>query len=398
MARQRNKENVGLPPRWRIANGAYYFLVPTGLEGKWDGKTQFRLGKSLSEAHRTWSARMDADFDGNHRKVGKKVGELLDRYLNEVVPEFSPQYKAFNVTTIKNLKEVFGNVLLDDVEPKDVYHYIDLQSKKKKDEKTNRRTGGPTVAKRKAEILSAAYSKAVKWGWIKSHPFLRQVEIEEEEPRDRYVSDEEFAAAISIEPRRKKGSVLAIRAYLIIKVMTGMSRGDLLTLREDVNIKADGIHIQRRKTRKKTRKKTHYEWTPALRLAVDFAREVRTAPSQFLFCNRRGEGYLNEEKGTSSGWDSMWDRYMTRVVEETGIDPFHDHDIRAKAASDAPTLEHARALLSHSDSRTTEKYYRRKPELVKPLSTLHLAGDKWSPNALKVQFNPPIGGDTNTTD
>lgn len=36
-------------------------------------------------------------------------------------------------------------------------------------------------------------------------------------------------------------------------------------------------------------------------------------------------------------------------------------------ASDAETLEHARALLAHADSRTTERVYRRKPERVKPL-------------------------------
>jgi len=46
---------------------------------------------------------------------------------------------------------------------------------------------------------------------------------------------------------------------------------------------------------------------------------------------------------------------------------FTEHDLRAKCASDAATLEHARALLSHADARTTEAVYRRKPERVKPL-------------------------------
>lgn len=31
------------------------------------------------------------------------------------------------------------------------------------------------------------------------------------------------------------------------------------------------------------------------------------------------------------------------------------------------SLEHARALLAHADSRLTERVYRRKPERVKPL-------------------------------
>jgi hypothetical protein len=69
---------------------------------------------------------------------------------------------------------------------------------------------------------------------------------------------------------------------------------------------------------------------------------------------------------------------MVRVIEETGIEPFHDHDIRAKAASDAITLEHARALLSHSNTKTTVKFYRRKPEVVQPLQTTYLGSHKTS--------------------
>ena len=47
---------------------------------------------------------------------------------------------------------------------------------------------------------------------------------------------------------------------------------------------------------------------------------------------------------------------------------FTEHDLRAKVASDAGTLEHARSLLAHADSRTTSRVYRRKAEIVEPLS------------------------------
>jgi integrase len=64
----------------------------------------------------------------------------------------------------------------------------------------------------------------------------------------------------------------------------------------------------------------------------------------------------------------MWGRFMDRVLKETKVtDRFTEHDLRAKCASDADSLEHARALLSHADARTTEAIYRRKPERVKPL-------------------------------
>ena len=64
----------------------------------------------------------------------------------------------------------------------------------------------------------------------------------------------------------------------------------------------------------------------------------------------------------------MWQRFMNRVLTETDVkEPFTEHDLRAKSASDAESLAHARALLSHADERTTERVYRRAPEVVTPL-------------------------------
>jgi integrase len=169
--------------------------------------------------------------------------------------------------------------------------------------------------------------------------------------------------------RRKKGSVLAIQAYMRLKLMTGMARGDLLRLTA-ANLKDDGIHIQRHKTKGKTGKRTIYEWTPELRTAVDLARSVRPVLSPFLFTPRGGKGYIDEETGDAHGWDSMWQRFMDRVLTETKViikERFTEHDLRAKCASDAATLEQARALLAHADARTTDRIYRRKPERVKPL-------------------------------
>ncbi len=174
---------------------------------------------------------------------------------------------------------------------------------------------------------------------------------------------------LSLQNRRKKGSVLAIQAYIRIKILTGMARGDLLRLEPARHFKEDGIHIQRHKTANSTGKRTIYEWSDELRKAVELAklsRPVDLAP--FLFCNRWGEGYIDEETGLANGWDSMWQGFMERVLAETKVESrFTEHDLRAKCASDAGTLEHARALLSHADSRTTDKIYRRKAERVKPL-------------------------------
>jgi integrase len=134
-------------------------------------------------------------------------------------------------------------------------------------------------------------------------------------------------------------------------------------------LKDDGVHVTPHKTLNSTGKQLIFEWTTELRQAIDEALAARPCPtSPFVFCNRVGNGYFNEENGRAGGWESIWRGFITRVLKETQVKaPFTEHDLRAKCASDAPSLEHAKALLSHADSKLTERVYRRKPERVCPI-------------------------------
>lgn len=362
MPRPRKKVNAGLPTRWSLEHGAYYYFVPPGLEEFWDGKKRFRLGDKLNDAYKTWAERL-----GQKVKV-RTLAHLLDRYALEVIPGKAPASQVSNRAQIKTLRRVFGARPLLPFPPRLVYLYVDKRSIKKTDPKTGKVTGGVIAAHREIELLSHAYTKAVEWGYIDRHPFKNEVRLQGEQSRDRYVEDWEIIEVLSIDARRKKGSVLMIQAYLRLKLLTGLSQGDLLRLQES-HLKEDGIHNQRHKTAKKTGKRTIYEWSPELRAAVSIAKQARPVHiSPFLFCNRHGEGYVNEGTGKAPGWKSMWQRFMTRVIKETEVkEHFTEHDLRAKVGSDAETLEHARALLAHADSKTTNRVYRRKAERVSPL-------------------------------
>ena len=76
----RKKENKALPSRWRFKHGAYYYRVPIGLEHKWDGKKEFRLGTTQTEAYREWATRIELHADA------RTIGQLLERYAIEYVP------------------------------------------------------------------------------------------------------------------------------------------------------------------------------------------------------------------------------------------------------------------------------------------------------------------------
>ncbi|MEH6434346.1 tyrosine-type recombinase/integrase [Massilia sp. DD77] len=349
MPRKRRKENVGLPARWVSEHGAYYYQVPRGLEDRWDGKRKFRLGASLPEAYSEWARRLE-QVDG-----AKTIGALLDRYALEVIPTKSTRTQVENNRAVRSLKAVFGEAPLTWIRPQHVYQYAD------------KRRAAPVAANRAIDVLSHAFTKAVEWGYIDRHPFKGEVRLAGEKPRDRYVEDWEIVECLSLDSKRTKGSVAMIQAYIRLKLLTGLRRGDALRL-TCADLREDGIHVTPRKTEGSSGRRLIIEWTPELREAVATAKAIRPVDiSPWLFCTRKGEGYFDEEKGTASGWDSMWQRFMARVLDETKVkERFTEHDLRAKCASDAETLEHARALLAHADSQITQRVYRRLPERVQP--------------------------------
>jgi len=349
--RKRNSENTGLPKRWRHMHNAYYYRVPSGLEHLWDGKRQFRLGRTLTEAYRAWAERLETPDEI------RTIGELLDRYALQVLPGKAPKSRREQIPIVNRLKKVFGTMPLNAIEPQHVYQYVDKRTAK-------------TAAIREIEVLRHALTKAAEWGLTKSNPLLGQLQLRgrKPQPRVRYIEDWELQEALSLPSRQKRGSVGMIQAYIRVKLLTGLRRTDLLCLQVD-DLLDSGIYVKPRKTEHTTGKELIITWSDELRTAVQAALEMRpVTTSSWVFCTRKGESYFSEVEGTANGFDSIWQRFMRRLLSETRLEHrFAERDLRAKCASDATSLEHAQQLLAHADQKTTLRWYRRKPEKVKPL-------------------------------
>jgi len=254
-----------------------------------------------------------------------------------------------NLRAIRRLSAVFGNLAITALRPTNAYQYLDKRGREAR-----------TAANREIEVLSHAYTKAIEWGLTDFHPIRGKVRKLSTPPRTRYIEDWELVEALKI-------ASPMLTAYLHIKLLTGLRRGDLLRLtRRD--IRDDGIHVMPHKTALTTGRRVIIEWTNELRSAVDLARSTRTKiGSVWLFSTRKGQPYIRED-GSARAWNSLWQRYMARVLRETKVtERFTEHDLRAKCASDASSLERAQQLLTHADRDTTRRIYRRKPERVKPL-------------------------------
>ncbi len=345
MPGKRNSLNVGHPTGWRFKANRWRYRVPPGQEELWDGKKEFVLGRTLVEAYRTWSARVQPHGDEH------TIADLLDRYSHQVIPTKAARTQKGNNESIVRLLQVFGHMPIEALKPVHVYGYLD------------KRSSHPTSANRDVEVLSHAFTKAIEWGLTEVHPTKGKVISHSERPRERYVEDWELVEALRVANK-------TVRAYIGVKLLTGLRRADVLSLRV-ADLMADGIHVLPRKTARTTRKRLIIEWTDALHQAINEALASRPRPrvvpiASFVFCTRRGESYIKPD-GSANAFDSMWQRFMDKALRETSLqDRFQERDLRAKTASDMP-LELASALLGHADARITQRVYRRRPDVVKPL-------------------------------
>ncbi|MET3135295.1 hypothetical protein AAKU55_005603 [Oxalobacteraceae bacterium GrIS 1.11] len=196
MPRKRNKENAGLPARWKSEHGAFYYQVPPGLESRWDGKKKFRLGATLPAAYAEWARRLEV-VDG-----AETIGALLDRYALEVVPTKAARTQVENTRAIRNLRAVFGAAPLTWIKPQNIYQYVD------------KRKATMVAAHRAIDVLSHAFTKAVEWGYIDRHPFKGEVRLQGEPPRTRYIEDWELVECLALPSTRQKGSILMLQAYI----------------------------------------------------------------------------------------------------------------------------------------------------------------------------------------
>lgn len=149
-----------------------------------------------------------------------------------------------------------------------------------------------------------------------------------------------------------------IKAYIKLKLATGLRQGDLLRLKES-DLMNDGIHA----VHQKTGKKTIYSWSDEKKEAISESLSIRPTISDYVFCTRDGNSYSEGSK--ASGFTSIWQRYMKKALLTTNLkERFTEHDLRAKVAIDSENIEQARRRLGHSSSTLTKKVYDRKSEIT----------------------------------
>lgn len=329
------------PPRWTEDRGTIYYRPRADERHLWDNKSFFRLGKTEHEAWRKWYERTADTPTGELRTLA----DCFDRYRRTTLPDLAEKTQREYARALMLLNSVFGHMSPASIKPRHVYAYMD------------RRPG--VSGNRERAVLSAVMTQCVRWGLVDRN-LVREVQRTKEVPRERYVRDAEVATFV--QTLGKTGAGAMLRAYVRLKLLTGLRQGQILALRREAWNASSG---ELTAPAVKGGRPTVYSGdglSDAVRELQAACRTGANVESLWLMPSRTGARY------TSDGFRSIWQRAMAAYVEQGG-ERFRDHDLRAKVASDAEA-DHARALMGHRTA-ITERVYRRKPAQVAVMNLPH---------------------------
>ena len=344
MARQRNKENRGLPKRWRWNDGSIRYLVPKGQENHWDGKKEFRLGKTLAEAHRTYAGRI-ASVDG----AITTIGSLLDRYVLEVTPTKAKYTQKKELPSIMRLRNWIGENSVADFKPQHAYQLRDFI------QQSATQGSGEKMANRHLALLKHVFTKAIEWGAIEEHPMTggKFKMFPESKSQLNIPTFEEVEEALKL-------ANPTLQAFVGLNLMTGLRVTDQLGIGL-ADIKPDRMTVKVGKTAKTTEKVLEFMITPELEAVLAECKAIKPL-SIYLFHNRRGQSYLADDR-SYEGFSSMWSRWMAKLPKEQR---FGVRTLRNLVGSQ-DDLATASERLGHASSTTTQKHYRSNTSQVTPL-------------------------------
>jgi integrase len=311
------KQRRDLPERVYYKNGAYYYVA----NNKWE-----RLDSDYQKAMVRWATKV------SQPETISTIGDLLDRYLREIVPNKAERTQKDNRQEVKLLRTFFGSMAITDVTTPDVVEYIRTRRAK-------------TRANREVALLSHAFNQARLWGLTDdSNPCSVPGTRNSETARTRYVSDEEIN-------QFKKECPTWLSHYVDLKLLLGLRQRDMLNIRwEDITPTACVVTVG------KTGKRLAIALSPEVREILDHLPKK----SVTLFATRSETPY------TSQGFGAIWRRTMAKFVSNGGL-RFTEHDLRGSVATDMEDPQAAQALLGHKNIAMTERYIKaRKTDVVQP--------------------------------
>ncbi len=294
------------------ASGEISYRVKVRLKGY---PVQSATFKRVTDAKK-WAVHTEASIrEGRHFKYAEAkkhtVGEMVDRYVEKIIPSKSKSGKDYK-RHLQYWKKELGHVLLSDFTPALIVE--------KRDElacgMTNRGQRTPSTVNRYLAALSHACTIAVKeWGWMEDSPMRKVSKLKEPRGRVRFLSDSERAALLVAS---KSTPYKHLHLIIVLALSTGARKGEIMNLRwGDINEKRNQIILHETKNgERRVLPLTGY----ARELILEHEK-IRRIDTDMLFPSKTGQSPFDIKKS--------W----RHALKDAGIDDFRFHDLRHSAAS-----------------------------------------------------------------
>src|SRR5450830_364228 len=258
--------------------------------------------------------------------------------MRDILPTLKMHTQRDYTQYFRLLEAVFGEVAIDSIRPFDIAEYLRVRGETSK-----------VRANREKALFSTIFNHARTWGYTDITNPCTGIKGHKEKGRDRYVSDDEYAAVWAC-------AHPTVQDAMDLALCTGQRPADVLKIA--VGDIADGkLSIAQNKTGKK------------LRIAIegdlaDVIARIMAKPR-----DKVNQALLQDPDGQRLTYFALRSRFDS-AREKSGVS-FQFRDLRAKTATDIDDLAHAQRLLGHKNRSTTEIYTRdRKGESVMPLKRI----------------------------
>ncbi len=207
-------------------DGVVRFRVRIRLNGsRTVSKTFQRKTDAQKWAQKTEVSIRQDEYEINPISRRKTLGDLIDRYMLEVLPR-KPKTAPYQRRQLDVWRREIGHLLIADVTPARI---VACRQTLLDTPGMRRQRRGYATTNRYLAVMSHAFTIAVdEWGWAAENPLKKVRRIRESRGRTRYLSDDERIRLLAA----CRASLCAhLYLVVVIAISTGMRRAELLTLR-----------------------------------------------------------------------------------------------------------------------------------------------------------------------
>ena len=282
--------------------------------------------------------------EGRHFKGAEAkrhtLGEMIDRYLGDVLPNKSDSMQRDQTTQLNWWNEKIGDRLLANITPALISEHRDLLLK---EIGSKRKKRSPASVVRYMAALSHVFTIAIReWGWLEDSPISKVTKPKEPRGRVRFLDDEEREQLMKA---CNESSNPILYTVVILALSTGARRMEIMNLAwGDIDLKRRVAIIHETKNdERRALPLGNHAFKEIQKLS-----ELRRIDTNLLFPDETGKKPIDIR--------NLWER----AIKKAGIKDFRFHDLRHSAASylamNGASLAEIAAVLGHKTLQMVKRY------------------------------------------